>query len=86
MFPLDNDLHLSYNIVSLINKTVEAEIKIVVHSQRVVLLGNDRTQIIKWTAEGLVKGILYILSILRRKAYVSCQEYVCILMKVYDFS
>ena len=85
MFPLDNDLHLSYNIVSLINKTVEAEIKIVVHSQRVVLLGNDRTQIIKWTAEGLVKGNV-LPSILRRMAYVSCQEYVGILLMSVRFS
>ena len=31
-------------------------------------------QIVKWTAEGAVKGI-FILSILRREAYVSCQRY-----------
>lgn len=30
-------------------------------------------QIAKWTAEGAVKGFL--LSILRRRAYVSCREY-----------
>ena len=31
-------------------------------------------QIVKWTAEGAVKDI-YQLSILRRRAYVSCREY-----------
>ena len=31
-------------------------------------------QIVKWTAEGAGKGI-YQLSILRRKAYVSCRKY-----------
>ena len=30
-------------------------------------------QTAKWTAEGAVKGIM--LSILRRRAYVSCREY-----------
>ncbi len=32
-------------------------------------------QIVKWTAEGAVKDI-YQLSILRRRAYVSCRKYV----------
>ena len=32
-------------------------------------------QIVKWTAEGAVKDI-YQLSILRRRAYVSCRTYV----------
>ena len=31
-------------------------------------------QIVKWTAEGAVKDI-YQLSILRRRAYVSCRKY-----------
>lgn len=30
-------------------------------------------QVAKWTAEGAVKGLM--LSILRRRAYVSCREY-----------
>ncbi len=55
------------------------------HSQRVVMLRNDRTQIIKWTAEGLVKGNV-LPSILRRMAYVSCQEYVGILLMSVRFS
>ena len=37
-------------------------------------------QIVKWTAEGAVKGydckMIIRLSILRREAYVSCREYV----------
>ncbi len=37
----------------------------------------DETHIIKWTAEGAVKGAM--LSILRRMAHVSCRGYVGIL-------
>lgn len=49
------------------------------HPQR-VWDGESRTekQIAKWTAEGAVKGrktIIRRLSILRRRTYVSCQEY-----------
>lgn len=42
------------------------------------MLRNDRTQVVKWTTEGAVKGKCnrYFLSILRRDAYVSCREYV----------
>lgn len=44
------------------------------HAQR-VREGESRAgkQIVKWTAEGAVKG--HKLSILRRGAYVSCREY-----------
>ena len=50
------------------------------HPQR-VWDGESRTekQIAKWTAEGAVKGrktTIRRLSILRRRTYVSCQEYV----------
>lgn len=38
--------------------------------QRVGRLRAGRTQFVKWTMEGAVKGILP--SILRREAYVSC--------------
>ena len=38
-------------------------------------------QIVKWTAEGAGKGI-YQLSILRRKAYVSCRKYAGISQRV----
>ena len=39
-------------------ETVDVEIKVVVHLQRVGMLKNDRTQIIKWTTEGTVKGVI----------------------------
>ncbi len=49
------------------------------HLQRAGWLRAGRTQFVKWTMEGAVKGILP--SILRRKAYVSCRGYVGILMR-----
>ena len=44
-------------------------------------------QVAKWTAEGAVKGrktIIRRLSILRRRTYVSCQEYVGILQSAWE--
>ncbi|HZK53162.1 MAG TPA: hypothetical protein VFC84_03025 [Desulfosporosinus sp.] len=42
-----------------------------------------RTQIVKWTTEGAMKGISRVFR--DEKAYVSCQEYVSILIKRADF-
>ena len=54
----------------------------VVHLQRVVMLRIDKTQIIKWTAEGTVKGIFYLVHCDVR-AYVSCQGYDGILQSAH---
>jgi len=42
-----------------------------------------RTQIVKWTTEGAIKGFSRVFR--NVKAYVSCQEYVSILLSVRKF-
>ena len=49
------------------------------HAQRAGMLGTRRTQPVKWTAEGAAKGIFP--SIPQRSTGVTCEEYVCILLR-----
>ena len=61
---------------NLAQQTDEAEVTAVMRAQR-VREGESRMemQAAKWAAEGAGKGFYKGLSILRRKAYVSCREY-----------
>lgn len=66
---------LYYSKIFKFYKTVEAEIKAAVHAQRVwEAESRAEQQTAKWTVEGA--GNSCKLSILRRKAYVSCRRYV----------
>ena len=60
-------------------ETVEVEIKINGHLQRVGGLRAGRMLFIKWTTEGIVNGKLAFSVFYDVYAYVSCEEYVSIL-------
>jgi len=70
--------------IKYLPKTVDVEIKTdraLSESRSCCELG--RTQIVKWTTEGAMKGFSRVFR--DEKAYVSCQEYVSILISVRIF-
>ena len=67
-------------------ETVEVEIKINGHLQRVGGLRTGRMLFIKWTTEGIVnrRSCVWTFPVFYDVyAYVSCEEYVSILMRVW---